>query len=59
MTPAEFLQLAAKLTELEDYLQDQRRAALAVGHPADAAVLEHALRLAIAVHAHAQLLLET
>lgn len=30
MTPAEFIELAGPLAALEDYLQDQRRAALAV-----------------------------
>jgi DNA-binding transcriptional regulator/RsmH inhibitor MraZ len=58
MTPREFEQVAEKLGELEDYLRAQARLARAVGRGAEAAVMDTALRMAIAAHAQAQLLME-
>lgn len=54
MKAEEFARIAAPLAELEDYLIDQQRYAIAVGHPMDANVMMKALQLAIRAHAEAQ-----
>lgn len=54
MSPTELRQLAGLLTNLQDYLRDQTRLALAVGHTTDARAFQAALQMTIA----AQSLLE-
>lgn len=59
MTPAEFERVAARLADLEDWLQDTY--ALAHVHRSDPAVqsaIQDCLRLAIAAHRQLQLELE-
>ncbi|HYW87946.1 MAG TPA: hypothetical protein VFB50_09265 [Chloroflexota bacterium] len=58
MTPAEFEEIARPLGELEDYLRKQATLARAIQHPADALSFDEALRLAVAVHAYCQLMVE-
>jgi len=58
MTPAEFEEIARPLGELEDYLRKQATLARAIKHDADALSFDEALRMAVAVHAYCQLLVD-
>ena len=58
MTPAEFEEVSRPLGELEDYLRKQATLARAISHTADALSFDEALRMAVAVHAYCQLLVE-
>lgn len=59
MTPAEFERVAARLGELEDWLQDTRQLALVHrSAPAVIGALDDCMRLAIAAHGQLQLELQ-